>query len=351
MGQRKTVFVVGAGASAEVGLPVGTALVQMIASLVDFRADDLGRLRVPANYDFRAAVIQALASSKNGDERVAIAVANSIRQAQHDIVSIDRYIDSHRENIALAICAKMAIVSAIFSAERASNLFVSESNIHNSLDTSRLNKTWYSKLFKRLSASRTPHEFRAKLEEISFVTFNYDRCIEHYFQRILPIYYPFLDGNQRSEILSGLEVKHVYGSIGSLPFLDAATGQAFGVEIAAHQLAACAARIRTFTERREHDFEEMVTIQQRLKAAEQIVFLGFGFDKANVKLLLNDQSPNTEVAMPRPVYATFTDPSQVNRSLVTAKLKALAAGGDVSLTEPHQKCADLFDVFDRALQL
>ena len=136
----KTLLVVGAGASKEVGLPVGSELASSIAALLTFRFD-FGSL---AQGD--ATFFQTLRRHFT-DTNVLnshLSAAAQIREGVTLVNSIDNYIDTHRNDPRIALCGKAAIVYSILQAERKSLLREREiADGSQGISLSDLNKTWF----------------------------------------------------------------------------------------------------------------------------------------------------------------------------------------------------------------
>src|SRR5690349_15528790 len=105
----KTVFILGAGASAEAKLPTGSELKTDIARALNI-TDDFGR---PGKGDIKIA--QALYSFANtahpysGNMERFWNAAQRICRAMPQAISIDSFIDSHSGDEEIELCGKLAI--------------------------------------------------------------------------------------------------------------------------------------------------------------------------------------------------------------------------------------------------
>lgn len=81
-----TVLIVGAGASAEVGLPVGTALVEQVAGIIGFERNELtGRL--PEHNDFVRELMNRAGPGKLREyEKAAVKMVRGMRSAAETVV-------------------------------------------------------------------------------------------------------------------------------------------------------------------------------------------------------------------------------------------------------------------------
>lgn len=144
--RRRIVFVVGAGASFEVHLPLGSGLKKDIASLLDIRyqtfrmsGDDL----IDAVFRIRSGQMDSHSSEFNSYLRAAWQIRDAMPQA----ISIDNFIDGHRGNKLIEEIGKIAIVRSILNAEAKSSLFVDSRNIYNKINFTSIQNTWFNSFF------------------------------------------------------------------------------------------------------------------------------------------------------------------------------------------------------------
>jgi hypothetical protein len=122
----RTLFVVGAGASYEAGLPTGNDLKQTIAKKIDIRFDDFGASRLKSG---DPQITEAFWDKcrEDGDKSLDInpylRAAWQIRDALPQAISIDNYIDNHQGNEKIELCGKLWIVQSIIMAERDSKMY------------------------------------------------------------------------------------------------------------------------------------------------------------------------------------------------------------------------------------
>src|SRR6185503_8740149 len=187
---RSLVLVVGAGASKEVNLPVGEELKQAIASTLGFRVEN--HVSVVGGDQRIVDVFNQLAQqpgNRQGDINPYLEAAALIRNAMPQAQSIDNCLDSHREDPHIRQCGKLAIVSCILRAEAASSLWVDRSNIHNKIRFAELTDTWFTGLFQLIVQSCQREEVPDRLRKVAVISFNYDRCLEHFLHGALQNYY------------------------------------------------------------------------------------------------------------------------------------------------------------------
>src|ERR1051325_2787720 len=115
----QTVIILGAGASSEVGLPVGDGLKQQIADMLDIRFDysDLKS----GDVDIVEAVRIHIKPERDANPHWQ--AARRIAMAMPQAISIDNFIDAHKGDAKIEICGKLAIVRSILRAEKQCALF------------------------------------------------------------------------------------------------------------------------------------------------------------------------------------------------------------------------------------
>ena len=119
---KKTVFVVGAGASKEAKLPTGHELKEDISRLLDMRFD--WNDQKSGDYVIAEALRRHVKQPDgSGDINPYLHEAWHIRDALLQAISIDNFIDAHRKNEKIALCGKLAIVKSILHAESRSLLY------------------------------------------------------------------------------------------------------------------------------------------------------------------------------------------------------------------------------------
>jgi hypothetical protein len=312
----KTVFVVGAGASKEVGLPLGSELKRDIAGLLDIRYDDFGSRRVSGSGEidaaFRIAAGQEEPSSR--DINPYLHASWRIRDAMPQALSIDNYIDCQNGDARLELAGKLAIALAILRAEASSMLYVDQRREANPKPKfENLAKTWYGTWWQLLSENCRLADLPDRLGRVTFVTFNYDRCIEQFLLHACKNYYP-LDDGQAAEVLKSLTVLHPYGSVGALPWMQHQNAIAFGqMPQSAEKLVSVARGLKTFTEGTDDEASDIKLIRERVSTADRIVFLGFAFHELNVQLLLPKRGDDNSGS--RSIYGTASgiSPSDVEQ--------------------------------------
>lgn len=145
-----------------------------------------------------------------------------------------------------------------------------------------LKKSWLHYLVKHLGGERNQRKVRDNFRRVSFIVFNYDRCIEQY------LYWAFqmaggLSEAYTADAVRAIPIVHAYGQLGTLP-LDRPIRGSLAFGDGSRLSVAIANRIRTYTEE-ARDEELLLRIQGIARGAGKLVFLGFGYHQQNLKLL------------------------------------------------------------------
>jgi hypothetical protein len=340
------VFILGAGASQEAGLPVGEKLRDIVSEYFDFRVN---RGMLDPTYG-DSTIFEALrgiaAEGKGGwggDVNPYLHAGRRLRDALPQSLSVDNLLDAHRGDDLFKLCGKLGIARCILDAEKTSALRVREPFERAKMLRGMTSK-WYGRLWHLLSEGVPAGKAGDLFQNISFVSFNYDRCIEHFLEHAIANYY-CLEEPDVAAMMSKLVIYHPYGSVGPLRWQAQARPDqvvAFGQEHA--QIAAVSAKLKTFTERVE-DPAFLDQLSRAVTDADVVVFLGFAFHPQNMELLRRTaKTPNTRV------YATVLGISESDQDVVrdlimtTLQLSSMA-----SIRLLPKTCSELFDEFRLSL--
>lgn len=299
--RKKTTFVIGAGASAEFGLPVGSQLAALIKKVTASARREWNSSVFPTD----EMVVKVIETFSKDEADNAVEALIKIHQSIHTAVSIDALVDRFDDDF-VARTAKGLIATLILEAERKSSLskdawdrftdspYKKIPTIYGQVINPDL--TWIGQFFRILTDNvRDPDEIG---KEISIICFNYDRCIEHFLTKTIAEAYQI--SRQRAlAIVEGINIIHPYGSLGKL----ALSGQdiledriAFGPDDDFPvDLKDVAESIRTYTEQTT-DLGLVTRIHDAM-SCNVLVFLGFGFNNQNMNLLRVDRAENVPTAV------------------------------------------------------
>jgi hypothetical protein len=338
----KTVFILGAGSSREVGLPIAGELGEKIATLLDIRFVD-GFRQASGDVLIWEAYRRKDSAHANDYRAAGCAIKSGIVLAN----SIDNFLDNHRDNPQINLCGKLGIVRAISEAERASLLFLEPSWRDGPITVKNISDTWFVKFFRMLSERVAKSELERLFENIAFINFNYDRCLEHFLVHAVRDKYG-LDRSSAHSVMKNLVVHHPYGNIGLLQWQNENQWTPFGVEVEhPDSLLSMADRIRTFTEE-VADAARLSELRKLVAEARHLVFLGFAFHPRNLELL----KPESVVA-PKRIYGTVRGVSASDQGVINEALRKLLGGPKINLVQEMNlldvTCASLFDTYSRSL--
>ena len=307
----KTVFIIGAGANVEIGMPSGEELKKEIGEHLDF--SQIAKGGVSGNPIIYRAMEKAL-GRKN--EQI-FKLASTIKEAMLHSISIDNFIDAHRHEAEIALCAKLAIVASILYAEKQSHIY--NYVIYNKQE--ELSKTWYPLFFQKISEGCDINEFTKRLKDISFIIFNYDRCFEYYMLYAIQAYYKV--SARATSIVEQMNIIHPYGRIGDFKKLP------LGESLKPSELLGYCQNISTFTEHSEKTKEERTATNNFIEYANRIIFLGFAYHQINLDLLFTNTDYEGSLADPAPLighldcYGTGYDIHKDERKYIQKLLKGM----------------------------
>jgi hypothetical protein len=300
MFKRPTLFVLGAGSSAEVGLPLGTQLAGIIGKKTDIRFGDFGKKHIGSgDAELFAQVIHRYRQEESAYQQAAWLIRDGISLAR----SIDDFLDLHRSNAYVNRYGKAAIVRAILEAERQSKLYFASETGLNTFDPNEVAHTWLVKFMHMLSPGIPKENVRRIFDNVSFIVFNYDRCLEHFLSNALQKLYGIRE-EEAVEIVRGLHILHPYGVVGDAPF---GSGRA--------DYFALADAIKTYTE--QIDAAEIIAkLVAAVEQAECIVFLGFAFNSQNMQMLRPPKRPDRH----KFIYGTAYKMSDADVEVVSSQI-------------------------------
>jgi hypothetical protein len=243
--QKPTVIVIGAGGSIPYGFPSGYALYQIILSGLSDKDD--------------AFLCQACFP---GDRMSGLRLRESLLRSP--VMSIDQFLERRSDMLQIG---KRAIARALIPFERELELF----------DRSK-GPRWYEYLWRAMGAEFEDfHKNR-----VSFITYNYDRSLEHFlFCALMNVY-----GKSAADVLpvfNRIKIIHVHGTL--CPYEHGGrVGRTYREETTEEIIDKTASCIKIIHEKidEEAHFAEAVDL---LCNAERIAFIGFGFDPTNVRRL------------------------------------------------------------------
>jgi hypothetical protein len=344
--KKRTLFVVGAGASKEFNLPLGPELASIIATKMDIKPRDYGEDQEGAgDFDIYNQFRRRAPNKVNEHLAACRVIKDGVQMSS----SIDDFLDVHSSNKVIQRVGKLSIVKTILEQERESKLWFNKSNIYNRMKVSRFENTWLIKLVRMLGRGVLKEKIETIFDNVAFIVFNYDRCIEQCLYHALQQLYSVQE-SKAEEIMSRLDIIHPYGTVGE--FKTSRGGVAFGGESdhLSEDYSALSDGIKTYTEQ-IHDEDELMAIREQAELAQRIVFLGFAFHDQNIALL------KSKIPLKRKdIYATAYGMSKSDVDVVHAQLLNFFEGKEREIMENGHivlradlTCAALFDQYTKSL--
>jgi hypothetical protein len=276
-----TVFVIGAGAGVDVGMPLGDRLSDIIDEKLKIKFEEGNRQTGGDPLIMEAIRKHAAANQQNANlyRQAAFSVAGGIAYSR----SIDSYLHAHKDNKPLQVCGKLAIAQTILEHEKRSALVVQKG--HEFRDATKVNGSWLRDFMYGLQERIVVNENLGDIfKHLTIVNFNYDRCVEHFLFHAIQAW-SLKNEQEVAELMKVLNIYHPYGSVGDLPW-QSREGIEFGAETDefGRLLLKSSSRIRTFNEEVE-DSTKIEEIQSAMSNANRVIFLGFHFHQQNVDLI------------------------------------------------------------------
>lgn len=255
-----TVFVLGAGASVPYGFPTGKRL-----------RDDICK-----HFKHELETLIEEVGSPTGVEVMGKEAGSFARIFyESSTTSIDLFLARNQE---FSEIGKKAIVLNILKAEKNSRFRE---------DAEGENQDWYSHLFENMTRELIKPESYNLFgkNEISFITFNYDRSLEHFLYKSLSNSFRSIPEEKITAELKKIPIFHVYGKVDKLPWEERPKtrhnlgyGGHYGLDI----IQRMTGNIRLIHERSNENDRDMI---QTISQARRVFFLGFGYATENLNIL------------------------------------------------------------------
>ena len=350
MFRSKSVVIVGAGASVEAGLPAGEGLKTAIAELLDYRFNDMSGNMDSGDRSIIAAMRSAVTGQADDQHRLQrlVSSARMIRNSMPMASSIDNYIDGHNGNSDVELVGKLAIVRSILAAERVSKLYFDWRQRGACLQHEELKDSWYNEFMKLLTDNCRASDIAGRLANITFIVFNYDRCIEHFLYHSIQRYYG-ISGDEAKQTMQNLQIFHPYGTVGSLEWSGLGNTVRYGDEVSPDKLLDLARQIKTFTEGTDPNSSQILEIRKAISSASMVLCLGFAFHKINLELLYGERERKDRGAGTK-YFATAFGVSNSDCEVIRKELSTLAQAQSQRIALRNElTCKELFGEYQRVL--
>ncbi len=331
------VLVVGAGAGVDFGMPLGEGLQKAIAAASASETGDLHQLQLTDK------VLLSTIKRMSGPNREAVYnAASRIHKGVLYRSSIDDFLDVHRDDQALVTCGKILIARCILQAESASNLATGREVTEDS---------WLRRLFRSVGRGPGLSSIEQSFQRLTFINFNYDRCIEHFLTRALAGLYNLSPAAAYEIVIKSVRILHPYGTVGALPNSRQRDGTAFG-DYKQAPLEEIALGIKTYSEQLDEN-DELAMIRNAIVNAKTLIFLGMHFHDQNLKLLFGDGGSS---AKPDDVFATAYGRSDDDQAILRSKILGKLHGDAMAYKVSHRcrirndlNCIGLFRHYELSL--
>jgi len=328
-----TILVIGAGSSVDFAMPIGSELATTIAQYLAFTWEHTGRLKTG---DPR--ILAALQRRHQGDAYIPfVEAAQKLASVLPGFSSIDDCLFTHDGDERLRLMGKMAIARIIAEREHASwlrGLWGSADQREEAL--AQMWGGWAQGLVRILATGLKAQNLLLLFNNLTLVTFNYDRCAEtalfHAVRRTFAI-----DDQEAAKVMANLTVFRPYGTLGQLPWAGR-DGEPFGNP--GPDLMTLADRIQVYTEDQSErpDLEEL---RNRIRNSRNIIMLGFGFHPLNMRLLGAVSDSGERPA----IFSTLVKEPSPRRTEIMGRIRQAFGVASPKLALDSINCAQLISQY------
>jgi hypothetical protein len=265
--EKRTVFILGAGASCPYNFPTASGLRRSILNETPKRYGQYMR-----GFGTEHAMLKL--AHGYPDESIMKQFIESFALSSTE--SIDLFLSRNPQFVQMG---KMAICLAILDAERRS--YFRE-------DVPERKQDWYFYLYNRLTKGLTGPDSCCGFPQsnIAFITFNYDRSFEHFLFDSILYSFEGMDFEKVRELACRIPIVHVYGQVGGLSWQQAQARVKYGgesVDFSTIDLLRLIQDLYVVHEERLNP--QLGKAREEITKAERIFFLGFGYAKENLEAI------------------------------------------------------------------
>jgi len=343
----KTVFIIGAGAGFDLGMPLGDQLSRIIGEKLNIKFKSGGYEQASGDFEIMDALRRVSGLEKvNVNEYITSGwgVAEGVGFSR----SIDSYLNAHTGNEKVKTCAKLGIVKTILEAERHCAVYIDHRNSRLEFkDRAAVMISWLqSFMFLLQDRVQKQNDLSKIFENVKIINFNYDRCVEQFLWLALQKVFA-IGAEQAADLVNTLPIIHPYGVVGCLNW-QPGLRIGFGEEIHPHRLIDVALKIRTFNEQIE-DEDALSNMAEWISDASRLVFLGFHFHDQNMELLRSKLPARGGLVN---IYCTGVDRSDSDLHIIHSQISEMLSsrGGTHKICiERRWDCSGLFKEFGTAM--
>lgn len=251
-----TVFILGAGSSDPYGLPTGEALTRDVAKTITYLVNSV---------DEQTKLKQ---SKINMDMKALETMGSHLKNCGG--VSIDEWLSRNGGYLSYG---RLLIAKEINKRENA-RFKVGDNN-------------WYEDLWANYLLPDCQRSADLRANKVAFITFNYDRSLEHYLYQMAMNMFSGEREHDIAEAIDSLTIVHVHGSVGRLPWQSNPENLYVREYNEAHHWGVAensASMIRIISEI-DGNTQEYERARRLLTNAQRIYFIGFGYHSENLSRL------------------------------------------------------------------
>jgi hypothetical protein len=265
--EKRTVFILGAGASCPYGFPTARGLrgkiIREFMRVYEHLLNEREKLDIPGINDGYPSLSEA--------KRFVTCFDVSSTE------SIDLFLSRHSQ---FEKIGKIAIALTILDAEHSSQF----------RERVKTNEDWYFLLFNRLTRELAGKDGCQEFgkNSVAFVTFNYDRSLEYFLFNSLLHAFEGADSLKIEEQILRVPIIHVYGQIAPVKLHDSNEQRLlkYGRDIDRFAAVNFLNNIDyLYVVREERTNPELEKAHEQIAKAERIFFLGFGYAEENLEAL------------------------------------------------------------------
>lgn len=290
---KPTTFVIGAGVSMPFGFPSGLMLMEEVAESTKSRT--IKMIRAQSQYSHALSHVVFNDHDRQMLYELGLGVERGGARSVDDFVETNSKFDPYARSLVAAIMLKYES-SCLKNVFRSKNLF----NRYGEIDHEGYSRGGNAirHIFEQIRDSLknpTYSAFQKEMSKHSFVTFNYDRALEHYLYNTI-LYGYRQDPWDAEEGLMSADITHVYGSLGTY------RPETIELIVAAPEddpikdwdtIHLNALNSINFIDRKGDRDQTVHSIASSMRGKDQIIVLGFGYDKTNLSIL-RDAYVNSE---------------------------------------------------------
>lgn len=333
--KNKTTIIVGAGASVDVGFPVGKDLKLDIAKILEV---ETSRFHITLKNQDMNKCLQALSKNSSSSFAELAQKSNYISKQMKKAASIDNFLHAKRADPDILAIGKLAIALVISQCEHNSILSIKPNETR---DLSRADKYFLSDFMNLFIRGHSFDDLGKSAENLSFIIFNYDRCVEHYVYHWLTEYFD----EDCNALFNKITFQHTYGSLGDYqPGRDAFhKNRPEGPFLNAHlDLPPIAELLKVFTEQESSDV--LASIEQIVRISSALIFLGFAYEEQNMRFFPRSDNINKQV------FGTTFGFSEADQKSISTYLMRQFGNGIVPPNLASVKCQELFSEYSFSIR-